>query len=132
MLFSDSFGHNTHSSTMLQNEVLDYFEKLLLKNKSAFLPSLRCGRLSAKIHASTPQCRHRCKWLPSQDYISCPHASGGATWLPMKLEQQSLEKLRSRCFLHTSPFCCLGTPSIVNLEVLSKMVEPKSEKGPSP
>ena len=30
MLFSDSFGHNTHSSTMLQNEVLDYFEKLLL------------------------------------------------------------------------------------------------------
>jgi len=116
---------------MLQNEVLDYFEKLLLKGKSAFLPSLRCGRLSAKIHASTPQCRHRCKWLPSQDYISCPRASRGSHVPPNGIGTEVTGEVKKQVLSPHLPFLLpwytqhseLGSP-------MSKMAEPKTEKGP--
>lgn len=103
---------------MLQNEVLNYFESYCWRINKPFFPHSGVvdflWRFMLPLHsvdADGSGCPVRTTFL-------VPVLQGGATCLPMELEQRSLEKLRIRCFLHTSPFCCLGTPSIVNLEVL--------------
>lgn len=55
---------------------------------------------------------------PVRTTFLVPMLLAGGTCLPMESEQRSLKKSSSRCFLHSSPFCCLGKHGTVNLEAL--------------
>ena len=124
MFFSDSFAHKTHSSTMLQNEVLNYFESYCWRISKPFFPHSGVVDFLQRL---------RRKWLPSQDYISCPRASRGSHVPPNGIRTGITGEVKNQVLSPHLPFLSpwytqhseLGSP-------VSKMAEPKSEMGPSP